>query len=45
MDLDKAAEVSLNNGPGRDRTGDLLIANETLYQLSYRPWFFNLSMG
>ena len=26
-----------NGGPGRDQTGGLLIANEALYQLSYRP--------
>ena len=27
-------------GPERIRTADLLIANEALYQLSYRPVFF-----
>ncbi len=27
----------LNGGPDRDRTDDLLIANEALYQLSYGP--------
>ncbi len=26
------------NGGGRDRTGDLLVANETLSQLSYTPY-------
>ncbi len=26
-------------GPERDRTAGLLIANEALYQLSYRPLF------
>ena len=27
-----------NGGPGRDRTGGLLVANEALSQLSYRPF-------
>ena len=26
-----------NGGPERDQTADLLVANEALYQLSYRP--------
>ena len=26
-------------GAGRDRTGDLLNANQALSQLSYSPWF------
>ncbi len=26
-----------NGGPGRDRTGDLIVANDALSQLSYRP--------
>ena len=29
--------ILLNGGADRDRTCDLLIANETLYQLSYDP--------
>ena len=28
---------NVNGGPDRDRTGDLLFANEALSQLSYRP--------
>ena len=28
---------NVNGGPDRDRTGDLLVANEALSQLSYRP--------
>jgi hypothetical protein len=26
-----------NGGPDRDQTDDLFVANEALYQLSYRP--------
>ncbi len=29
--------IYLNGGANRDRTGDLLVANETLSQLSYGP--------
>ena len=29
--------MDLDGGADRDRTCDLLIANETLYQLSYDP--------
>ena len=28
-----------NGGPGRDRTGDLIVANDALSQLSYRPMY------
>ena len=28
---------NVNGGPDRDRTGDLLVANEALSQLSYKP--------
>ena len=42
-----AAEMAEENfesgGADRDRTCDLLIANETLYQLSYDPNQFNAS--
>ena len=34
---DMLANVDLKSGPGRDRTGDLLIANQTFSQLNYRP--------
>src|SRR6266436_3833387 len=30
-------------GAGRDRTGDLLSANQALSQLSYSPWLSELS--
>jgi site-specific DNA recombinase len=33
----KSASTDMIGGPKRSRTADLLIANETLYQLSYRP--------
>ena len=29
----------ITGGAGRDRTGDLLNANQALSQLSYSPWF------
>jgi hypothetical protein len=29
--------VAENGGPDRDQTDDLFVANEALYQLSYRP--------
>lgn len=29
--------TALTNGDNRDRTDDLMIANHTLYQLSYIP--------
>src|SRR5690606_9243694 len=32
-----AAGPRLSHGPGRARTGDLLVANQALSQLSYRP--------
>lgn len=38
--LSKAEDISTDNrfgGANRDRTGDLLVANETLSQLSYGP--------
>jgi hypothetical protein len=28
---------SLDGGPDRDQTDDLVVANDALYQLSYRP--------
>jgi hypothetical protein len=31
--------TGLNGGAGRDRTDDLLIANEALSQLSYSPTY------
>lgn len=30
-------DTAKKNGPERIRTADLLVANEALYQLSYRP--------
>jgi hypothetical protein len=33
-----AARFGLTGGAGRDRTGDLLNANQALSQLSYSPW-------
>ena len=33
------AERLQSGGAGRDRTGDLLNANQALSQLSYSPWF------
>ncbi len=32
-----AATVFQIGGPDRDQTDDLFVANEALYQLSYRP--------
>src|SRR5271166_1439822 len=32
--------VTTNGGPGRDRTGDLIVANDALSQLSYRPTYY-----
>ena len=32
-------EPGITGGAGRDRTGDLLNANQALSQLSYSPWF------
>jgi hypothetical protein len=31
--------ATANGGPGRDRTGDLIVANDALSQLSYRPLY------
>ena len=32
-------------GANRDRTGDLLVANQTLSQLSYGPLLFEFAVG
>jgi hypothetical protein len=32
-----SCRAAANGGPGRDRTGDLIVANDALSQLSYRP--------
>ena len=37
MNVEKKPLILLNGGADRNRTCDLLIANETLYQLSYDP--------
>jgi hypothetical protein len=31
------ADPTAETGPDRDQTGDLFVANEALYQLSYWP--------
>ena len=41
--MKKRKEDGLGGGADRDRTCDLLIANETLYQLSYDPIQFTQS--
>ena len=32
-----SCRAAANGGPGRDRTGDLIVANDALSQLSYTP--------
>ena len=34
-----SCRAAANGGPGRDRTGDLIVANDALSQLSYRPLY------
>src|SRR5271157_2156479 len=34
-----SCRATANGGPGRDRTGDLIVANDALSQLSYRPTY------
>ena len=36
---DVAPDGAVVGGANRDRTGDLLVANQTLSQLSYGPFF------
>src|SRR5271166_5502501 len=36
-----SCRATANGGPGRDRTGDLIVANDALSQLSYRPIYIN----
>ena len=36
-----ADRFTLSGGAGRDRTGDLLNANQALSQLSYSPYLLN----
>ena len=49
MSKSVAGQVFLFGGPDWIRTSDLLIANEALYQLSYRPYekrlYPSLSLG
>ena len=40
----RAKPYALTGGAGRDRTGDLLNANQALSQLSYSPFSFQSSV-
>jgi hypothetical protein len=35
--MPRPAKKPANGGPDRDQTDDLVVANDALYQLSYRP--------
>jgi hypothetical protein len=35
--VDQEPVLARDGGPDRDQTDDLFVANEALYQLSYRP--------
>jgi hypothetical protein len=41
-DASALARQERDGGANRDRTGDLLVANQTLSQLSYGPALFEL---
>ncbi len=43
MSVEKKSLILLDGGAEGSRTPDLLIANETLYQLSYDPIHFIMS--
>ena len=40
--FEKQGIFNYSGGLDRDRTGDLLVANEMFSQLNYKPNFFNL---
>ena len=40
-----SCRAAANGGPGRDRTGDLIVANDALSQLSYSPTCLGMDRG